>query len=163
MKIQALPKLPLFCFIVFCCVVVDFFSKSFFVNYFKASPFVKITIFPFWDFVLVKNKGVSFSLFNGLNHVVLSFITVLALLVIGFYIVKNFKGLTVLEYFMYAFILGGGLGNIIGRIANGSVVDFISIHLFGYYFPVFNFADIFITIAMFIFLYDNFIVKRRKG
>ncbi len=163
MKIQVSFKLFFFSFIVFCCVFIDLVSKHFFVNYFTTSPFVKIIVFPFLDFVLVENKGVSFSFFYNSNHILLSFIIILALLFIGFYVVKKFKSFNILEYYTYALILGGGLGNIISRVVNGFVVDFISVHFFGYYFPVFNLADIFISIAMFLFLYDNFIIiiKRR--
>ena len=40
-----------------------------------------------------------------------------------------------------ALILGGALGNVHDRIAYGSVVDFIEVHIFSYHWPDFNMAD----------------------
>jgi len=40
-----------------------------------------------------------------------------------------------------ALIFGGALGNVHDRIAYGSVVDFIEVHIFGYHWPDFNVAD----------------------
>jgi lipoprotein signal peptidase len=38
-------------------------------------------------------------------------------------------------------ILSGAIGNLIDRIANGFVVDFIDFHYQSFYWPIFNFAD----------------------
>jgi signal peptidase II len=42
---------------------------------------------------------------------------------------------------VYALILGGALGNLWGRMANGYVVDFILVHYQEHIFPAFNVAD----------------------
>ncbi len=44
-------------------------------------------------------------------------------------------------------ILAGGLGNLIDRWLYGGVRDFISLIIFGYSFPIFNMADIFLTLG----------------
>jgi len=56
-----------------------------------------------------------------------------------------------LRYFSYhslalSFLLGGTLGNLTDRIFRKEVIDFINIRIFNY--PLFNLADVFITIAI---------------
>jgi len=52
------------------------------------------------------------------------------------------------------FILSGGISNFIDRIWYGAVIDFIQLHYAEWYFPVFNVADISITIGALFLLYD---------
>ena len=55
-------------------------------------------------------------------------------------------------------LIGGILGNLIDRIFRGYVVDFLDFKIFGYDYPVFNFADIFITISIIFIIID--IIRR---
>lgn len=45
-------------------------------------------------------------------------------------------------------ILGGALGNLLDRIHSGVVTDFIQVHWQDYYFPVFNVADMAISVGV---------------
>ena len=64
-------------------------------------------------------------------------------------------------------IIAGGVGNLIDRLYKGCVTDFISIVLpfnlpfIGNTFPTFNLADVFITIGIIIFLYQEFFSKQK--
>lgn len=62
-----------------------------------------------------------------------------------------------------AFILGGALGNLIDRLRFGHVVDFISFHLGGWYFAIFNIADVAITCGAIMLLLEIFWLHKRRG
>lgn len=59
-----------------------------------------------------------------------------------------------------ALVLGGALGNLYDRVTLGYVVDFLSFHAFGYYWPAFNIADSAITAGVGVLLLDSFTTKK---
>lgn len=56
--------------------------------------------------------------------------------------------MSTLEKISYIFLTGGIIGNLIDRIIYGYVVDYLRFIIFGYNFPIFNLADICITIGV---------------
>lgn len=60
-----------------------------------------------------------------------------------------------------ALIVGGAVGNVIDRIVHGYVVDFISVHYGGWFFPAFNVADSAITVGAAILIIQSFFEGRR--
>jgi signal peptidase II len=54
-----------------------------------------------------------------------------------------------------ALIFGGALGNVHDRIAYGSVVDFIEVHIFSYHWPDFNIADSSVVIGACLLVLDS--------
>ncbi len=83
--------------------------------------------------------------------VALTFVFVIVLIVLLYKNVVKGK----LGRWMLILVMAGGLGNCIDRIINGYVVDMFhfDFKIFGYDFPVFNVADIFITVAGIIFCF----------
>lgn len=61
-----------------------------------------------------------------------------------------------------SFILGGAIGNLIDRVATGSVVDFIVVHWQSHYFPAFNIADSAIFIGACLLALDMFTNADKK-
>ena len=59
-------------------------------------------------------------------------------------------------------IVGGSLGNIFDRIYYSSVLDFIDININGFHWFIFNVADIFITIGVFLLIYLEIFLKTKK-
>lgn len=53
----------------------------------------------------------------------------------------------------FAFVIGGGMGNLIDRIAYGSVTDFFQIKLGFLKTGIFNMADVSVTIGVFLLLF----------
>ncbi len=99
---------------------------------------------------LVKNEGAAFSILTG-NRLLLILISVIALILICYYITKQ-------EYFddlnltIFSLLIGGLLGNLVDRIVHGYVIDYISLKIGSYLFPIFNFADICIVLSALIII-----------
>ena len=64
-------------------------------------------------------------------------------------------------YQKYGFLMvfGGSLGNIFDRLYYSSVPDFIDIHINNFHWFIFNVADIFITLGVFLLIYSEFFKK----
>lgn len=60
-----------------------------------------------------------------------------------------------------ALILGGAIGNVIDRVSQGYVLDFIHVHYDKWYFPAFNVADSAITIGAGLLILDSLLHSRR--
>ncbi len=117
----------------------------------KQNPFIKVT--DFFNFTLVWNTGISFGLFNtGIysNHIFLSLATIVTLIMTYLLVFAHSK----VSQISYSLIIGGALGNIIDRLYNGAVLDFIELHVSNYYWPAFNVADSSICIGAFLLVFD---------
>jgi len=58
--------------------------------------------------------------------------------------------------------LGGAVGNLIDRAAQGYVVDFLVVYYDVYYFPAFNIADAAITIGAGLLILDMLLESKRE-
>ena len=61
-----------------------------------------------------------------------------------------------------ALILGGALGNVHDRVAYGSVVDFIEVHIFSYHYPDFNIADSCVVVGACLLFLDSLLPHRHN-
>ena len=59
-------------------------------------------------------------------------------------------------------IICGAIGNIVDRFINGYVIDFLYLHINQYYWPAFNFADIYISLGI-IMIIVNMVKKINKS
>ena len=90
------------------------------------------------NFTYVENRGMAFGLLSDHRWVFMLFST-LGIALVGVYLwfyVKGKLGRTAL-----ALVIGGGIGNMIDRVAYGFVVDFIDFCAFDFWKWVFNIAD----------------------
>ena len=148
--------IKIFVFII--CVLFDLFTKFLIQNYLFLNQSIKIN--QFFDIVYVQNYGVSFGLFSReIPHWVLVLIALLVVILILYLMIISNKNLEKNAYFL---IIAGAIGNIIDRILNSYVVDFISLHYEMFYWPSFNFADIYITIGIIMLLVSFFIKSEDK-
>jgi len=95
---------------------------------------------------LVFNTGAAFSLFE---NVPLASLIVSALVFAGVIVFMLLGKMSNRARLSLSFIAAGGLANLIDRVIFGSVTDMICLEFIS--FPVFNFADICVTLGAFAF------------
>lgn len=134
-------------------VLIDQVSKLLALRLLDYHTSVKV-ISNFFYFTLVKNKGASFSILSGYVSLLI-IISFMALFFIIGYINKK-KNMKKIESVSYSLVLSGLLGNLIDRIFRQGVIDFLDFKIFGYDYPIFNIADIFIVCGIFIIIFLEF-------
>jgi signal peptidase II len=113
------------------------------------------------------NEGAAFSLFadsatpNTVRWVLISFSLVAAVVVLVA-MVRLGSRIT-LTTVALALILAGALGNVHDRIAYGSVIDFIEVHVFTYHWPDFNVADSSIVVGACLLMLDSLLPKKHEA
>ena len=136
-------------FIIIFTILIDQVSKYGAIKYLKNSQPYKI-IGDFFQFNYVENRGAAFGILEH-RRIFFIIITIIIILFISTYLVKNYSNLNVITRLSLSMLIGGAAGNLIDRIRFGYVVDFISFRIKGVYsFPVFNLADTFIVISTFL-------------
>lgn len=124
----------------------------------------RVTVTPFFDLVYVKNTGVSYSMFDSSSQawqLGLAAFAAVASLALWIWICR--AGHNRLLVAGLALIIGGAIGNGIDRIWLGGVADFYSLHAFGFYWYVFNIADVAIVAGVALLLYDSFVASRNEA
>lgn len=136
-------------FIIIFTILIDQVSKYGAIKFLKNSQPYKI-IGDFFQFNYVENRGAAFGILEH-RRIFFIIITIIIILFISTYLVKNYSNLNVITRLSLSMLIGGAAGNLIDRIRFGYVVDFISFRIKGVYsFPVFNLADTFIVISTFL-------------
>jgi signal peptidase II len=143
-------------FTAFLVLILDQLTKIWILSHFQKGGKV-ISLTPFFDLVLVWNRGVSFGFLNSLKFDASYLLTGFAVIIsifLGIWLWRN-KGL-LLSYGL-GLILGGALGNALDRLRYSAVVDFLYFHAGKYSFPSFNIADSAITIGVMLILLEGFL------
>jgi len=110
------------------------------------------------------NEGAAFSLFadsaspNAVRWALIGF-SLLASLAFLIALVRLGNRISLITVAL-ALIFAGALGNVHDRIAYGSVVDFIEVHIFSYHWPDFNVADSAIVVGACLLLLDSMLPKK---
>lgn len=141
-------------------VVIDQVTKIIAINMLDGKGSVKV-INKFIYFTYTENTGAAWGIFSG-KMWLLYVITLLALGVFT-YMLKDFdlKNNTIYSISM-VLIITGTFGNFIDRLFRKFVVDFIEVNFFFYKdFPVFNFADMCLTIGVTLLIIDIMFGKSR--
>ena len=119
---------------------------------------VKPVIGEFFSIAYVQNTGVAFGLMSGGKWLVTA-VQFVAIVLVGVLLFKSIE-ITKHSKILWAMIFAGGIGNLIDRVFLGYVTDMISFKIFP---PVFNVADIFVTLGCAFLLLELIIEIRRDS
>ena len=128
-------------------LLADLLTKKYIVEYlFTQSGRSHVLIKGFINLVYTENTGAGFGMFSG-NTVALTVITTIVIAAVLVFLVLAQKENMWLRVSLL-FVVGGGIGNLVDRIALGYVRDFIQF-AFWQNFAIFNIADSFVTVGVF--------------
>lgn len=142
-------------------VVLDQASKWLIIRV-VMDPLRIIEVTPFFNIVLVWNRGISFGLFSNGSMWVPWILSVLSIGISAGLVIwlRRVEGRWLAT--SLGFVIGGAIGNVLDRMinANHAVTDFLDFHLGGYHFPAFNVADSAISVGVVLLLIDSLIEPR---
>ena len=117
----------------------------------------------FLNLVYVMNPGAAFGFLAGASedfrHIFFIGITIIAILLIIYYLVKN-KPRSIVIVISLTLIFAGAVGNLVDRICFGAVVDFLDVYVGTCHWPAFNVADSAISIGAVLMIWE--IIINRK-
>ena len=137
---------------------LDLLTKNYALNHLIINH--SLSINNFLNFTLAFNYGAAFSFLSDAGgwqrwfFIAFSFIVII---IISYMMIYDENS----PYIAFSFVIGGALGNLNDRIIYGYVIDFIEVYYNTFYWPIFNIADVAISIGV-ILLLHNIIFNKKK-
>jgi len=121
-----------------------------------------IEVTPFFNLVLVWNRGVSFGLLGdgdgAFQRWALVGVAVAVALVLAVWLARGVADAW--QRWSFRLIIAGALGNALDRVFHGAVVDFLDFHYAGWHWPAFNVADSAVVVGAVLLVADGLRPKR---
>ena len=144
-------------------VIIDQFTKDLVVQ--NLVEFQRINLLPLLDLVRFHNTGAAFSFLanaGGWQHWLFTGIAIaVSVGIIWYQWLLPAVGCRALATGL-ALILGGAIGNVIDRIVQGYVVDFVFVYYGDWSWPAFNVADSAITVGVALVIFDSLFLERKR-
>lgn len=141
-------------FIIFLLITIDLASKHLAEQYLVFGQ--AIPLIPIIDLLLVYNSGIAFSIFDVNSGMVSFGLSILGLIIVAYLHSLYLEQKSQINRMAFILIISGALGNIIDRLIDGVVTDFLFFHVGKTSFFIFNFADAFISIGAILFFIMEF-------
>jgi signal peptidase II len=136
-------------------IALDQITKLLIYGYIK--PHDSIVINDFLSLSHVHNYGAAFSFLadqSGWQRYFLSGFSLVASVAIIVWMRRTDAG-RLLKLFALSILLAGAIGNLIDRFLLGFVIDFIDLHYQDFYWPVFNVADVLISLGVALLIFSD--------
>lgn len=157
------PYSPLGLIVALVTIIIDQGHKTWMIYVYNIGAKQKVTLTPFFDLILVWNKGISYGLLpqdGALGRLALIGFAVVATIALVLWLARVTTTLTAVSI---GLIIGGAIGNAIDRAVYGAVADFFALHAFGFDWYVFNIADVAIVAGVIGLLYDSVFGGHKKA
>jgi signal peptidase II len=118
-----------------------------------------VELLPFLALYRTYNTGVAFSLFSSVGDIGLLAVSAAVILFVLYLASRTERGNWIARL-GFALIIGGALGNVIDRVANGYVVDYVLFHTPVWSFAVFNLADSLISVGAALVVIEELLIWR---
>lgn len=100
-----------------------------------------VPLLPFFRLQLVQNQGIAFGMMNQRSALIIAVSgTIVLVMIIAAFVMRNDRRLL----WPMAFLVAGSAGNLVDRVINGSVTDFLQVP----HWPAFNLADSYIVFGV---------------
>jgi len=145
-------------------LALDQASKWWIIHVYELEQKGRVEVLPFFDLVFVKNTGVSYSMLDMAHpewQLALAAFAIAASVALWIWAARLETGAILAA--SLGLIIGGAIGNGIDRIVLGGVADFVSLHAYGFYWYVFNVADVAIVAGVIGLLYDFWVTSRNDA
>lgn len=122
-----------------------------------------IEVTPFFNLVMVWNRGVSFGLFAHEAEVMPYVLSGVAVAISAALLVWLARAERRWIAAAIGLVVGGAVGNVIDRLRFGAVADFFDVHVAGWHWPAFNVADAAIVVGVGMILLDGFATRHHNA
>lgn len=136
-------------------LALDIITKIWIRN--SLSLYEAITITPFFNIVHVQNKGAAFGMFAAMGSAFFVIVSIVAIAGMLWYMIKIEEHRTLI-----AALMAGATGNLIDRVYQGYVTDFLDFHAGDLHWPAFNVADMALTIGVSLIVIAGFLHDHRS-
>ena len=144
-----------FILIILFLVSFDIFSKVIANNNLLFGQSID-TFIPFIELLLIYNSGIAFGIFDNRGDLASNILLILTILITIYLLWMIANETKDRNKIALSFISSGAIGNVLDRINDGSVTDFLHLTIYNYSFFIFNLADAFITIGAILIIYFEF-------
>lgn len=144
-------------------IAADQYTKRLITGSFEL--FDRLPVIPYFDLVRLHNTGAAFSFLanaSGWQNWFFSGVALAVSVLILWWLHQQPAGRIVVPLGL-VLVLGGAIGNLIDRLQQGYVVDFILLYYERWSFPAFNVADSAITVGVILMLIDGFFLEGRRA
>ncbi len=147
--------------LIFLIFLVDRVSKIYVINLDKKFLGSEIFSSKFLNISLIWNEGIAFGLLSLNQHSLYNILTLFIILIIFVLLIMLIRTENIKKYF-FIMIFGGAIGNLYDRIFFRAVPDFIDFHIGDFHWFIFNVADIFISLGVFLMIIFELIDNKKE-